>query len=186
MIGSLRGTIIDISPVSALLEVQGIGYRIQAPSGTLAGLRMNEETQLFIHDHVREDAHDLYGFVSKEDLGLFERLINISGVGPKAGLSILSLGTAETVKRAIMNGDLATLTSVSGIGKKIAQKVILELKGQLVEDSDASPADREVSDALVSLGYSASQARDAIKSIPAEITDVSDRVREALKNLSSR
>jgi holliday junction DNA helicase RuvA len=184
MIGSLRGTILDVTPVDALVEVAGVGYRVIAPPGTLAGLRAGEEAFLHIHDHVREDAHDLYGFVSRDERSLFERLIAVSGVGPKVGLAILSLGSAETVKRAIMSGDLGLLTSVSGVGMKIAQKVVLELKGQLVDVESASGPDREVIDALVSLGYSSSQAKDAVKGIAPEVTDVSERVREALKRLS--
>jgi len=185
MIGSLRGTAIDVSPNDALIEVAGVGYRVIAPPNVLAGLRVGEPAFLYIHDHVREDAHDLFGFASRDERSLFERLIGVSGVGPKVGLAILSLGSAETVKRAIMAGDLGTLTSISGVGTKIAQKVILELKGQLVEAGGATGPDREVIEALVSLGYSMNQARDAIKGIPEEVTDMSERVREALKRLGS-
>lgn len=184
MIGSLRGTVIEISATDVLLEVAGVGYRVIAASGTLSGLRADEPAFLYIHDHVREDAHDLYGFATREERLLFERLIGVSGVGPKVGLAILSLGSADAVKRAIMSGDLGALTSISGVGTKIAQKVILELKGQLVEVGDAIGPDREVIDALVSLGYSSSQAKEAIKGIPQDVTDVSERVREALKRLS--
>jgi Holliday junction DNA helicase RuvA len=112
-------------------------------------------------------------------------MISVSGVGPKVALAMMSIGSAESLKRAIMNGDLATLTSVPGIGKKIAQKIILELKGKIVDDDGVSGTDREVMDALVSLGYSAAQAKDALQGVSAEITDVSERVREALRRLSS-
>jgi holliday junction DNA helicase RuvA len=184
MIGSLRGTILDVSPTDALIEVAGVGYRVIASPATLAGLRAGEPAFLHIHDHVREDAHDLFGFASRDERSLFERLINVSGVGPKVGLAILSLGSADTVKRAIMSGDLGMLTSIPGVGMKIAQKVVLELKGQLVDVESASGPDREVIDALVSLGYSSNQAREAVKGVPPEVTDVSERVREALKRLS--
>ncbi len=185
MIGSLRGTILDVTPTDLLLEVAGVGYRIVVAPATLAKYRTQEACFLYIHDHIREDAHDLYGFTGKDELSLFERLISVSGVGPKVGLAILSLGSAETVKRAIMSGDLSTLTSVSGVGTKIAQKVILELKGQLVDLESASGPDREVIDALVALGYSMSQAKEAMKRVSPETSDVSLRVKEALRNLSS-
>jgi Holliday junction DNA helicase RuvA len=183
MIGSLRGRVIDLAPPWALIEVQGIGYRVCASSNTLAGLRTGEEVFVYTHDVVREDARDLYGFTSLEDLRLFERMISVSGVGPKVALAMSSIGSAETLKRAIMSGDLSTLTSAPGVGKKIAQKIILELKGQIVDTDGITGPDREAIDALVSLGYSATQARDALKLVPADISDISDRVREALRML---
>lgn len=184
MIGSLRGRVLEVNPPKVLLEVSGIGYLVSLSYTSLSGLRVNDELFLYIHDHIREDAHDLYGFSSSDELRLFERMISISGVGPKIALAILSSGSVETVKRAMLNGDLATLTSVPGVGKKIAQKIILELKGQIVDGDIASPADREVVDALVALGYSAVQAKETIKGISIEVTDVSERVRESLRMLS--
>ncbi len=183
MIGSLRGSVIDLAPPWVLIEVQGIGYRVCASPSTLAGMRTGEEVFVYTHDVVREDARDLYGFVSLEDLKLFERMISVSGVGPKVALAMSSIGSAETLKRAIMSGDLAMLTSAPGVGKKIAQKIILELKGQIVDTDSVTGPDREAIDALVSLGYSATQARDALKFVPADIADISDRVREALRGL---
>ncbi|OGL73466.1 Holliday junction DNA helicase RuvA [Candidatus Uhrbacteria bacterium RIFCSPHIGHO2_12_FULL_60_25] len=185
MIASLRGKVTALTPLYAVFDVQGVGYRVNAAPNTLTRLSVGEDALLHIHDHVREDARDLYGFLSADELALFERLIAVSGVGPKAGMSILSVGTAETVKRAIMSGDLAALTSAPGIGTKIAQKIVLELKGQLIDVDVAMGPDREVVDALVSLGYSSHQARTALKNVPVGITDVSDRVREALRSLSN-
>ncbi|MBD3251463.1 Holliday junction branch migration protein RuvA [Candidatus Uhrbacteria bacterium] len=185
MIASIRGTVLELTPSYVIVEVQGVGYGIHATPSTLGGLRKREQAFLYTHDLVREDARELYGFKTLEDLQLFEQLIGISGVGPKVALAMLSIGSAEALKRAIMNGDLVTITSVPGVGKKIAQKIILELKGQIVEEGDAGGPDREVVDALVSLGYSSAQAKVALKSVPSEITDVSDRVREALRQLSS-
>ncbi len=185
MIGSLRGSLHSITPAYALVEVQGVGYRVQASPHTLSRLTVGEEVLLFVHDHVREDARDLFGFLSEQELSLFERLITISGVGPKAGMNILSIGSVETIVRAIMAGDLTTITSAPGVGMKIAQKIVLELKGQLVDADSGSGPDREVVDALISLGYSGSQARHALKAVPASITDISERVKEALRNLSN-
>lgn len=185
MIGSLRGRVWSLMPTSVLLEVNGVGYRVLVSPATVSRISAGEDLLLFTHDHVREDAHDVFGFLSEAELALFERLISVSGVGPKAGLSILSIGSADAVTRAIMTGDLTTITSAPGVGMKIAQKIVLELKGQLVDPEVASGPDREVLDALVSLGYSAAQARQALKGIPSDVTDVSERVKQALRSLSS-
>lgn len=185
MLASLRGKVTTVTPLYVVLDVNGVGYRVHAAPNTLTRLTVGEDALLHIHDHVREDARDLYGFPSSDELALFERLISISGVGPKAGMSILSVGSAETIKRAIMSGDLAALTSAPGIGTKIAQKIVLELKGQLIDVDVAMGPDREVVDALVSLGYSSHQARTALKGVSSDVTDVSERVREALRSLSN-
>ncbi len=184
MIGSLRGEVMEILGGSVLLEVQGVGYLVRVSVSSLALLTVGEQAFVYIHDHVREDAHDLYGFLSLADLTLFDQLLGISGVGPKVAMTILSVGSADTVRRAIMQGDLATLTSVPGVGKKTAQKIILELKGQLVEADQVSPVDKEVIEALESLGYSAQQAREALKQISPEAVEAPARVREALRLLS--
>lgn len=184
MIGSLRGTVIEVHPTFALLEVGGVGYAIKASATLLSSLHRDREILLYIHDHVREDARDLYGFSSRAEQEFFERLLSVSGVGPKVALSILSAGPFESVRRAILLGDLELLTSMPGIGKKTAQKIILELKGQLVEEEALPSGESEVLEALVSLGYSREQARGALQHVPPEVTDVSLRVREALRHLA--
>lgn len=183
MIGSLRGRVLEISPLFALIEAGGVGYRVIASPSVLSALTAGSDAFFYIHDHIREDARDLYGFPQAGDLALFERLLQISGVGPKVAMTILSVGSAETVRRAIMSGDIDTMTSVPGVGKKTAQKIILELKGQLVDAESASPEEREVVEALQALGYSGQQAREAIKQIAMK-GNTSDRVREALRFLS--
>jgi holliday junction DNA helicase RuvA len=184
MIGSLRGRVIEIHANHAFLEVGGVGYKILAAPSVLSKLQTDREGFLYIHEHIREDSDDLYGFLSYEDLELFEQLLDVSGVGPKVGMTILSVGSADMVRKAIMAGDIDLLTSVPGVGKKTAQKIVLELKGQLVDIEGTPSQDREVVEALESLGYSSSQAREAIKRVSAEVTNVSDRVREALRLLS--
>mgnify|MGYP001610324502 CR=1 FL=1 len=183
MIGSLHGRLLDIQPASVLLEVGGIGYSVRLTPASVTNLRIGDEAFFYTHHHVREDAEDLFGFLTQQDQRLFAQLIAISGVGPKSAMTILSVGSAESVRAAIMAGDLATLTSVPGVGKKTAQKIVLELKGQLVdEDADVS-GDRDVIEALQSLGYSSLQAREALKNMSVEIKNTSDRVREALRVL---
>lgn len=184
MIGSLRGRVLEVHPTFALFEVNGIGFFLKASIPTLTSWKAGDERLVYIHDHVREDARDLYAFSTHDEMQFFEKLIAVSGVGPKVALTIMSAGSLDTVRRAVMAGDLATLTSVPGVGTKTAQKIVLELKGRLVEEDDAPPGDRDVMDALMSLGYSSSQARDALKHVSTSVTDTSERVREALRNLS--
>lgn len=184
MIGSLRGTVLEVHVSFFLLEVQGVGHIIKTSGPVLSSMVAGEERFVYVHDHVREDAHDLYGFLSHGELEFFERLLTVSGVGPKVALTILSTGKIDAVRRAVAQGDLTFLTSVPGVGKKTAQKIILDLKGLLVEEEGMVAGDGEVVDALVSLGYSAQTAREVLKSVPATIVDVSARVREALKYLA--
>lgn len=183
MIASLRGRIIEKRLTGVILEVGGIGYQVFLPSSILTELSSENETFLYIHDHIREDAHDLYGFLIMSDLELFQRLIGISGIGPKAAANILSLGSS-VVREAIMQGDVTRLSSAPGVGKKTAQKIILEMKGQLVEEASMPTGDMEVVEALQSLGYKAHDAREAVKMVGADVQDVSERVREALRHLS--
>ncbi len=184
MIGSLRGTLIELAATWALLEVGGVGYRVQVSSSVLSLLHVGQEQFFYIHEQLREDAHELYGFLSSQDLALFTKLLSVSGVGPKVGMTLLSLGSADVVQRAVMQGDLETLTALPGVGKKTAQKIILELKGQLVDPEQVSSTDCDVADALQGMGYTAAQVRDALRVVSADIKDPSDRIRAALKVLS--
>lgn len=186
MIGSLRGTMIHRGIQHILLEVQGVGYRVAITPGVLAMTKEGEQLFVYIHEVIREDAHDLYGFLKQSELDLFLQLLSVSGVGPKVAMTITSIGTSETVQKAITSGDVDTLTSVPGVGKKTAQKIVLELRGKLVEDaSEELPGtDGEVMSALQSLGYSPQDARTALKALSDDTKGVSDRLREALKQLS--
>lgn len=184
MIRTLRGTILEIHASFCILEVAGIGYEIRTTGTVLSGLASDTASLFYIHDHIREDARDLYGFLSYADLELFERLLSVSGVGPKVALTLMSAGSASSVRKAILDGDLAFLTSISGVGKKTAQKIILDLKGRLVEEEGMGTGDTEVVEALVSLGYASGDARKAVQALSPDVVDVSARVREALKMLS--
>lgn len=184
MIGSLRGTVIVRSIQHVLLEIQGVGYRVTVSPGILALTKAGESLFLYIHEVIREDAHDLYGFLSQDDLDLFLQLLSVSGVGPKVANTILSIGTADSVRKAVLSGDVETLTSVPGVGKKTAQKIVLELSGRLAEETVVDGEDGEVIKALQSLGYSVPDARAALKEVSPEKKGVSDRLRAALQNLS--
>ncbi len=184
MIGSLRGQVLEIHDSFVLLETKDVGYVVKISTSTLSQIKVGENCFFYIHQHLREEQNDLYGFLSYAEQEFFERLIAVSGVGPKVAQTIMSAGSIDLVRRAVMQGDLTLLTSVPGVGKKTAQKIILELKGQLVEASETPARDKEVIEALLTLGYSGVQAKEAVKILSPEITEMSDRVREALRYLS--
>lgn len=189
MISLLEGAVILKSEKFAVIGVGGIGYKVYAGEDTLVKMPEKGGTaKLWIHDHVREDARDLYGFSHYPELELFEMLISISGIGPKGALGILGIAPVDTLKKAIAAGDTSYLTRVSGIGKKIAEKVVLELREKMAGrgtavDAPELKAEADALDALVSLGYSPREAREALAAVPAEITRVERRVGEALKKI---
>ena len=155
--------------------------------GKIAG---KKDVVFFIHTHVREDAIDLYGFLTLEELEMFELLISIAGVGPKSGLGILTVADPKTIKTAILNEDSSILTKVSGVGRKTAERIILELKNKIGDLSEGDKAkaigDSDAIEALVSMGYSVSEAREALKHIPVEVKDIGQRIKMALKNLGRK
>ena len=169
MIGFLRGLLIQKNPQELLLDVGGVGYRVLVPVSTFCRLgEQGKEAQLLIHTHVREDQFTLYGFLSPLERDLFERLIGVSGVGPKLAISVLSGIEADDLVRAIRANDLARLTRVPGVGKKTAERLILELKDKIsrfeTHSPDAPPESPNRSDllsALLNLGYSAGEADKA-------------------------
>jgi len=185
MIGRITGTVVEKRGKSITLDVGGVGYLIATTTDTLLSAKESELLTLHTHLAVREDALELYGFGSTDERALFEQLISVSGVGPKSALGILSLSTVEQVRRAIREGDAESLTKVSGVGKKSAGKIIVELRERVgaSEEGTSSGADGDVLDALHSLGYSLSEAREALKR--AGKGDTSVRVKEALRYLSS-
>ena len=186
MISHLSGTIIYKDDKSLVVDVAGIGYKIFATGKTLDGGHEGKKIELWINQSVREDSLTLYGFVTKEDLDLFELLVSaVSGVGPKSALNILNVSSAQALRRAVSTGDTAHLTRVSGIGKKLADKIILELKGKLEsEDGGLMPTDEaDALEALKSLGFSHNAAREALEKVGDKVTDTGDRVKKALKIL---
>ncbi|MCK5412915.1 MAG: Holliday junction branch migration protein RuvA [Candidatus Pacebacteria bacterium] len=192
MIAYLKGKIIFKNESFIILLSSGVGYKVFLLS---CQDKIDDEVEFFTYLNVREDALTLYGFSSYNELELFEHLISISGIGPKAGLGILSLADPETVKVAIAKGDSSILTRVSGIGKKTAERVVLELRNKfssLDSDDVLQEKSKEINDhtdvieALVSLGYSVQQAKKALANIPSEIKDVSERIKRALKELGKK
>ncbi len=179
MLGSLSGTITARLEQRILVEVNRVGYWVFTGSW-----QPNGEITCYIHHHVREDASVLYGFSDIQTLQLFEQLISISGIGPKAALAILSLGSNDSIRTAIAQGDSGFLSMAPGIGQKAAQKIILELKGKLPELSDVSSTHQDVIAALESLGYKANDIRAFVNEMPAGVTDLNDQIRWTLQQLA--
>lgn len=187
MIGFIEGKIEYATDKCVVVDVNGVGYKIYISTGVFKNLpEIGNKVKLFTHLHVREDILDLFGFLDKKELEFFEMLISISGIGPKGALNILSVASIETLKKAISNEDSTILTKVSGIGQKTAEKIILELKSKVSGEylDEKGGADGEAIDALVSLGYRLQEAREALKKIPHEITEVGAKIKQALKLLS--
>ena len=192
MIYYLRGKVINKSVNYAILEVASIGYQIFAGENFLNELKIGSEFEVYTHHQVREEASDLYGFKNMEDLELFELLLTVSGVGPKSALGVISMASANDIKEAIIRGDANLLTKVSGIGKKTAERLVLELKTKVLRGSASSNLESpnlmgsDEIDALMSLGYSLSEARSAFNLVDPSITDSGERVKAALKKMAKK
>lgn len=190
MISYLKGKIKHKGNGFVILEVNNIGYQIFVAALLYGDLTIGQDFEFYTHQQVREDALNLYGFRKMEELELFELLIDISGIGPKSALGIMSIATVADIKESIVRGDSALLTKVSGIGKKTAERVILELREKV---SKLSSKDDKLNrgnlgssdeiDALMALGYSLSQARDALNGVDAKTKDSGERIRQALKKM---
>jgi Holliday junction DNA helicase RuvA len=181
MIITLAGTLTHKGDGFAVVEVAGVGYQVQVNKTTAAALKTGGPVKLWTHEYLREDARELYGFATGAEHRLFRRLLAISGVGPKIAMNLLTLGAVEEIERIIEKGDVARLSSVTGVGKKTAQKIVLELKGKLVSVADEQGD--EVVSALVGLGYAREKAREAVRRVGDQETTVEDRLREALREL---
>lgn len=191
MISRLRGIVLEKNPPLVVLDIQGVGYEAQVSMQTFYTLpAVGEEVQLYTQLVVREDAHLLFGFSSREERETFQALVKVSGIGAKSALGILSALTSDELATAIANEDIKRLTAAPGIGKKTAERLVLELRGKLVgnnyNDSLLIPAvssqHDDIINTLIALGYSDKEARSACKNLP-EGTDISEGVRLALKNM---
>ncbi len=180
MIALLNGTVERREPGAVIVLCGGVGYRVFVPDA--GAFAPGAVITLHTHEAVRADSHELFGFLERERLELFERLIMVSGIGPRSGQKIVASASADRVKAAVLAGDVAFLSSIPGVGKKTAQKIILELKGVLAEEQAAGSPEDEALQALVGLGYARAQAAAALEGLPA--ADVEARLRAALKRLS--
>ena len=195
----VSGEVAHVEPYLAVIDCGGVGYACRTTAFTLSQIKKGDKAKLFTYLSVREDAMDLYGFASAEELKLFQQLISVSGVGPKAALSILSAATPESLAMSIITGDEKALTVAQGIGKKIAQRIILELKDKLAKGQTASiqgesyggsgitviPENKlsEASAALAVLGYSQGEINLALKGVDLDALTLEQVIKEALKKM---
>jgi len=192
MISFLRGKILNKGQGFVIIDINDVGYQVFVNPTHYIELEINQDIECYTHQHVREDALDLYGFKTLEDLELFEMLLSISGIGPKSALGVLAIASVDDVKDSISRGDSELLTKVSGIGKKTAERVVLELRekiGKLEPRNSGDKTGKSFSassdeiDALMALGYSLQQAREALKQVDSKIKDSGERIREALRGI---
>jgi Holliday junction DNA helicase RuvA len=191
MIGRLSGTLVEKNPPQILLDVQGVAYEVDVPMSTFYNLpNLGDPLTLFTHLVVREDAHLLFGFGSESERRAFRQLIKISGIGARIALSVLSGLSVAELAQAVTMQDAGRLTKIPGIGKKTAERLLLELKDKLAADVTAvvgahrpAPVTADVLNALVALGYSAKEAVHAVKQLPEGVA-VADGIRQALKGLA--
>jgi holliday junction DNA helicase RuvA len=178
MISRITGTLLQLDLKNAIIDVSGIGYKVHMGGETIESLAGNvgQPVSLFTYLAVRENSLDLYGFKNQETLSMFELLITVSGIGPKSAMGILAVASEHTIREAIISEDTSYLTKVSGIGKKNAEKIVLELKGKFKDDSYMGGNGKDVTkqalavEALKSLGFDEKTARDAIKNMDKELS----------------
>lgn len=193
MISLLEGTIEFKGERFAVINTGGVGYKVFFSPETMRSVaKIGERYKVWTHLHVRENGMELYGFPTYTEMQFFEVLIGVSGIGPKSAIGILGLAPLDTLKRAIAAGETNYLTKISGIGKRMAEKIIVELRDKLggaqMLDSIRSElvADTDVLDALISMGYSQKEAREALSRIPVGVSGIKERLGEALKGLGKR
>lgn len=190
MISFLEGKVELVRENWAIINVNGVGYKVNIGTELASRLHPEENCRVYIYTQVREDALNLFGFPTIEDLEFFEQLISVSGIGPKAALGILSAASVEKVRASIINQDPTLISSVSGIGKKTAEKVVIELKDKVGAtasyfDTSGNKAE-EVYDALIQLGFKANEAREALSNLPEECKSTEERLKFCLGSLSKK
>ena len=194
----VEGTVAELQPYLAVIDCGGVGYACMTTNNTLSALKKGQKARLYTYLHVAENAFGLYGFKTQSELNSFRMLIGVSGVGPKAALAILSVGTPETLAMAIVTGDEKALTVAPGIGKKIAQRIILELKDKIAKEQAASGLPMsgstggqvsftskatEAAAALAVLGYSSQEVATAMKGVDVEALPLEEIIRQSLKKM---
>lgn len=194
----VEGTVAELQPYLAVIDCSGVGYACMTTNNTLSALKKGQKARLYTYLHVAENAFGLYGFKTQSELSSFRMLIGVSGVGPKAALAILSVGTPETLAMAIVTGDEKALTVAPGIGKKIAQRIILELKDKIAKEQAASGLPMsggtggqvsfsskatEAAAALAVLGYSSQEVATAMKGVDVETLSLEEIIRQSLKKM---
>jgi Holliday junction DNA helicase RuvA len=191
VIGKLTGTFDGVTPNgAAIVSVGGVGYAVYITASLLLDIKARHitDTTLFIHTVVREDAIDLYGFEGIDELAFFKQLLSVSAIGPKTALGILNVADTNTLKHSIAAGDASVLTKVYGIGKKSAERIVVELRDKLVPEHGVelvAGSERDVIEALMALGYSAQESRKALSQVDKKVEGTKERLAAALKQLGS-
>jgi len=183
MIITLKGKITHKEIGFVILENNNIGYKIYL--NNLNNINLGDEIRFFIHEQIREDKYDLYGFLSYEELSFFLKLLSVSGVGPKMAQNICNLGM-EKIEKSIVEGSATLIESVSGVGKKTAQKIVLELKGSIDKILSKKDINQDVLNALVGLGYNRKDVTEVLESLEEKISGEEAQIKAALKILSSK
>jgi Holliday junction DNA helicase RuvA len=190
MIGYINGKVQLVRDNNVIIETNGVGYKINVGSNVLSRLHVEENTELYVFTHVREDILALYGFETAEELDFFELLISVSGIGPKAALGILAVASLEKIRNSIVNQDPTLLSSVSGIGKKTAEKVVIELKSKVGATgsifNNQGGKSEDVYSALLQLGFKSHEAQAALSELPEECKTTEERLKYCLTNLNKR
>ncbi|MCI5051246.1 MAG: Holliday junction branch migration protein RuvA [Candidatus Pacebacteria bacterium] len=189
MISYLTGKPLFEIDAALTLDVRGTGYQIFVTEQTLTWSLMQSEVSLFIHSIIRENAFDLYGFETKNELYFFKKLLGVSGIGPRSALAMIGLASTDTLYQAIVHDNLDFLTSVPGIGKKTAERMCVELRDKLKDYAGETEkvihdGDTDVIDALVALGYSPAKAYAALNEVDETITATNERIKAALNNIN--
>lgn len=183
MIGYLKGAVIHVSQDEIVVDVIGVGYKVSVPQTYKRG----QKVELFVHTYVREDTISLFGFRNSEELNLFDLLISVSGVGPKVAMLVLKNASTDKIQNAISKADVSFFTSIPGIGKKGAQKIIIELRGKMGSLADidlADDRDDDMVNGLVAMGFTKKEAHKALSGIDSTLND-SQKLKAALTKLSS-
>lgn len=190
MIAALSGTVSEKGTADVVLDVHGVGYGLYVTTEDHGRLATGEQAKVYIYEHIREQSHDLFGFITKDTKNLFEQLLGVNGVGPKMALNILSVGTGSQVRVAIASGDVKFIQQANGVGKKVAERVVVELKDKVglvgvdlqstgLLQGDGLLMQDEAVEALVSLGYSAQDAAKALQTVDPELP-TAERIKQAL------
>ncbi|HUS26011.1 MAG TPA: Holliday junction branch migration protein RuvA [Nevskiaceae bacterium] len=193
MIATLSGRVAEKINDVVVLDVQGVGYGLLVSSEDFGRLSAGQQAKLYIYEHIREQAHDLFGFVALDTKQLFERLLEVNGVGPKMALNILSIGSGREVRQAIAGGDVKFIQRATGVGKRVAERVVVELKDKVglagvdlantgLLQSDTLLHRDEAVEALVTLGYTAQDAAVALAHVPVDLPTEA-RIKQALKGV---
>ena len=190
MIAVLSGVLIEKLNDVVVLDVNGVGYGLLVPAEDYGRLTAGESAKLYIYEHIREQSHDLFGFLTRDTKNLFEQLLEVNGIGPKMALNMLSVGSSADVRRAIAGGDVKFIQQANGVGKKVAERVVVELKDKVglvgvdlestgLLQSEALANQDEAVEALVSLGFTAQDAMLALKDVAGDLP-TEERIKQAL------